>query len=123
MLIVKCLSMWICLRYIESMDCFRTTTHMRKPWRLLLGLLCIGLVLLMGTMAATHAHMDRADHPDCGLCVTAHMAVQLASPAVQAAVTPVVARVEPTHRLVVVRTVSRFALFTRPPPADQAQLS
>jgi hypothetical protein len=112
--------MWPNLRYIANMDRFRTTAHMRKPWRLLLGLLCVGLVLLMGTMAATHTHMDRADHPDCGLCVTAHMAVKLASPAVQVVKTPVIQRVEPAHSVVWVRTVSRFALFTRPPPQEEA---
>ncbi len=114
--------MWIGVGYIAIMEMFRTTTHMRRPWRLLLGLLCVGLVLLMGTMAATHTHMDRADHPDCGLCVAAHLAVQLSAPPPQVAISPVHVPVETTIPVLCPRTIARFGLFTRPPPV-RADLS
>lgn len=95
-----------------------TTSHMRSPWRLLLGILCVGLVLLGGTLSVTHSHPDGAPHSDCGLCATAHLTVQVATPFTQIAVALVFIRVEAVTVSTRPRTIlSNFALFTRPPPA------
>ena len=96
------------------------TPQMRKPWRLLLGLLCVALVLMMGTMAATHTHTGHAEQANCGLCVTAHMAVDVAAPPPQIAVAPVQVHVETAVSVVRAHTRCRSALFTRPPPVDAA---
>ncbi len=46
-------------------------------------LLCIALVVAVGTIQAVHVHpQDDLAHSDCALCVTAHLAVQVAEPPV-----------------------------------------
>ena len=87
----------------------------------MLSVLCIVLVFLFGTIQVAHVHPnDNLSHTDCALCLTAHLAVQVALPAVTLHVSPVVSFVEallaPAHS----RELSTFALFTRPPPADVA---
>jgi hypothetical protein len=86
--------------------------------RLLLGVLCILLVLLGGTLEAAHSHPGLAtSHPDCALCATAHVVAQVvAAPSLPA----VAMLVEAVHHLVSfsdARALSIFALFTRPPPS------
>src|ERR1039457_342768 len=67
------------LRYIHGMLGKYATSQMRSPWRVLLGVLCIALIMVGGIVAVTHTHSQREiSHQDCGLCVTAHMAVQVA---------------------------------------------
>jgi hypothetical protein len=88
-------------------------------WRLLVALLCITLVVACGTIQVVHvhAHGDVSD-AGCSLCATAHVAVQISNPPVIPVVVSVVARVEASAPLMRCRTLSIFALFTRPPPAD-----
>jgi hypothetical protein len=86
-------------------------------WRLVLGLLCIALVVFAGTVSIAHGHDDGINHADCGLCATAHAPVQLAVSPALVPVAQVFARVEASLPPARPRTLSRFALFTRPPPA------
>jgi hypothetical protein len=91
---------------------------MPGAWRLLLSLLCIGLVVACGTIQAVHVHpQGDLSHSDCALCVTAHVSVQLAQSAVTLHhVTPVISAVEAFVARTPTQTISTFALFTRPPP-------
>jgi hypothetical protein len=88
-------------------------------WRLLCGLLCVALLLFAGTLSVVHGHNDGTmDHADCSLCATAHVTVQLVAAVPDAPVTMVFAKVEASLPAARPRTLSRFALFTRPPPAE-----
>ena len=92
---------------------------MLGPWRLLLSVICIALVLACGTIQAVHVHPNGdLPHTDCALCLTAHAAVQIAVPSVTLNVTPVVSFVEASVPPTRTRVLSTFALFTRPPPVD-----
>ena len=92
---------------------------MLGPWRLLLSVICIALVLACGTIQAVHVHPNGdLPHTDCALCLTAHAAVQIAVPSVTLNVTPVVSFVEASVPPTRTRVLSIFALFTRPPPVD-----
>jgi hypothetical protein len=94
---------------------------MRGAWRLLLSLLCISLVVACGTIQVVHVHTqgDLSHHPDCALCATAHLSVQLAETSVTLHhVAPVISAVEAFVAPTATRTISTFALFTRPPPVD-----
>ena len=92
---------------------------MLGPWRLLLSVLCIALVLACGTIQAVHVHPNGdLSHTDCALCLTAHAAVQIAVPSVTLHVTPVVSFVEAVRSARAIKVFSTFALYTRPPPVD-----
>jgi hypothetical protein len=92
---------------------------MRSPWRVLLGVLCISLVLLGGIVSVTHNHAhEDASHQDCGLCVTAHMAIQVAVSVTPVFVDHVFSRVEASSPVASHQIIPQFALFSRPPPAD-----
>lgn len=90
----------------------------QAPWKLLLGLLCVGLVLLGGTLQAVHTHASGdLSHADCSLCATAHVVAQIVSnPVPLPTALPIAAapRFKAPPRQV---RLSAFALFTRPPPA------
>jgi hypothetical protein len=95
-----------------------TTSQMRSPWRVLLGVLCIALVMVGGIVSVTHTHSQQeTSHQDCGLCVTAHMAVQVAVTVTQVCVAQVFTRVEQSRPVARQDFTSEFALFSRPPPA------
>jgi len=105
--------------YILGMLGKYTTSQMRSPWRILLGVLCIALVMLSGVAAATHSHSHgEVSHQDCGLCVTAHMAIQIAVTVTQVCVVQVFTRVEASSPIASLQLAPQFALFSRPPPAD-----
>jgi hypothetical protein len=93
---------------------------MRGAWRLLLSLLCISLVVACGTIQVVHVHpQGDISHPDCALCATAHLSVELAeTPMTLHHVTSVLSAVEAFAAPVLTHTFSTFALFTRPPPVD-----
>jgi hypothetical protein len=92
---------------------------MRSPWRVLLGVLCISLVMLGGVVSATHTHSDgNGSHQDCGLCVTAHMAIQVAVSVTHVFVSEVFTRVESSNPIASHNFAPHFPLFSRPPPAD-----
>jgi hypothetical protein len=92
---------------------------MRGRWRVLLAVLCISLVMLGGVLAATHTHTHSdVSHQDCGLCVTAHMAIQVAVSVTHVFVFEAFDRIEVARRLSAHSSTPQFALFSRPPPAD-----
>jgi hypothetical protein len=107
------------LRYSVGMSRHQTPKT-RSPLRLLLGVLCIGLVLLGLALSTTHTHAQgSALHADCSLCVVAHSGVQISAVAAQLPVTQVFATVDfvfPSDAPA--KELPRSALFTRPPPAD-----
>jgi hypothetical protein len=106
------------LSYIYGMLGKITTSPMRSPWRVFLGVLCIVLIMVGGVVAATHSHSQReATHQDCGLCVTAHMAVQIAVTVTHVCVAQVFTRVEASRPVASHDFTPQFALFSRPPPA------
>jgi len=95
-----------------------SNSKVQSSWRLLLGLLCIVLVVVCGSIQAVHVHPDGDIlHADCPLCATAHVAVQVVQPPVAEFVAPVLSVVEAFVPIVRTRTFCIFALFTRPPPA------
>lgn len=82
-------------------------------------LLCVALLVFAGTLAAAHGHNDGTmDHADCTLCVAAHATVQLVVTLSDAPATVVYTKVEASLPAARPKTLSRFALFTRPPPAQ-----
>jgi hypothetical protein len=86
-------------------------------WRLLLGLLCVALLVFAGSLSVAHGHNDGTiDHADCSLCATAHVTVQLVATLPDAPATLVYTKVEISLPAARPKTLSRFALFTRPPP-------
>ena len=100
-----------------------TTLRTHPRWRLLLGLLCIALVVLSGTISATHTHgRDHSLHEDCGLCVAAHATIQQAAVPVLLTLTKVIIHVEPARPVRRPSLILAFDLFTRPPPV-RASLS
>ncbi len=97
----------------------RNSRKQQGAWRIFLAALSIVLILLVGIVAVAHTHASAdVSHADCGLCATAHVSIQIAeSPTVlHAALTS--SQVLPSDSAERPRTLSRFALFTRPPPAD-----
>jgi hypothetical protein len=90
-----------------------------SPWKSFLGVLCIMLVLVSGTLSVTHSHAKAVDeHGTCGLCVSVHMTADLAAPAPQLVLTQVFIELEPATPVARVHAVPHFALFSRPPPAS-----
>jgi hypothetical protein len=94
------------------------TPHTRSPWRLFLGVLCISLILVAGTLSVTHTHADGRVHSDCGLCVTAHAAIHVSAPPTQILISQVFIEIEASRPVARPQSASHFALFSRPPPAD-----
>ena len=86
-------------------------------WQLMVGLLCIALVVLAGTLASSHGHeQGNVAHADCGLCATAHVSVQVETPVLLGPMVPLFTRVETGVPPVRPRNLARFALYIRPPP-------
>jgi hypothetical protein len=74
--------------------------------------------MLGGVVSATHTHSQGdVTHQDCGLCVTAHMAVQVAVTVTQVVTAQVFTRVEASRPVAQLQFIPQFALFSRPPPA------
>jgi hypothetical protein len=91
-------------------------------WRILIALACITLVVASGTIQAVHVHAhDDVAHTGCSLCVTAHAAVNVSNPPVTPVVLHAVSYVEAVVPPARSRVLSTFALFTRPPPADEVR--
>ena len=96
-----------------------TTWRNQPQLRLLLGALCIALLLVGGIVSVAHSHPDGSTtHQDCGLCVAAHMAIQVAVLVTLVSVTNVFTRVETSSPVASLQFIAQFALFSRPPPAD-----
>jgi hypothetical protein len=106
------------LRYIREMLSKYTEPRMRSPWKLLLGLLCIALILVCGTISVTHTHADGRAHADCSLCITAHTVVQASAPPAPVFAPHVFIEIEAVYLPTQPQILSYFSLFSRPPPAD-----
>jgi hypothetical protein len=91
-------------------------TRAEAPWRILLALLCVLLVVVLGAVQVAHTHADGADHADCALCAAAHVSVHPIHAPSPAPATAVVATLEALPPAVLPRALATFALFTRPPP-------
>jgi hypothetical protein len=77
------------------------------------------LVLTTGIVQAVHSHpVGDISHADCALCITAHVAVEVAQPPVTLTVASVVSAIEVFDPPARMKTFFTFALFTRPPPVD-----
>lgn len=98
----------------------QTNRPVHGPWlRSFVAVLCISLVVLGGVLSVAHSHNGSGEsHPDCGLCVVAHTAIQSGTPAPQAVVVQVFIRVEVSPQTRDVPSISIDPLFSRPPPAD-----
>jgi hypothetical protein len=95
------------------------TSRRQSSWRVLLSVLCITLIVLGGIISVTHTHSkEETSHQDCSLCVTAHMAVQVAVVVTQVTTSQVFTRVEASSPVAQPQFTPQFALFSRPPPAD-----
>jgi hypothetical protein len=118
--ISTCLPLLVCVSYSRNTVVRQSSnTESKSCWKLVLALLCIALVIACGTIQAIHVHVDgNLSHADCPLCATAHVSVQIVEPPVSLHVAPVISLVEAYLPAVPSRTLSIFALFTRPPPAD-----
>jgi hypothetical protein len=74
--------------------------------------------MLGGVLSATHTHSQgEISHQDCGLCVSAHMAIQVAVSVTQVFVSQVFTRIEAASPIARPQFIPQFALFSRPPPA------
>lgn len=101
------------------MGLYRQIARATQPWRVVLALLCVLLVVVGGTVQVAHTHADgAADHADCSLCAVAHASVYVAWVPVPVPTAAVLGAVEVVPTAVLTSAVSTFALFTRPPPAS-----
>ena len=89
----------------------------RTSWKALLSILCISVLLLGGVASVSHTHTQGELHQDCGLCVAAHMAVDVTVTVTQIATAQVFTRFEAASPVVRPQFTPQFALFSRPPPA------
>jgi hypothetical protein len=87
----------------------RQIARTASPWRVLLALVCVLLVVVAGTIQVAHTHADGA---------AAHVTVNLVQSPAPAPAATVIAVLHSLPLLVVPSALSTFALFTRPPPAD-----
>ena len=87
-----------------------------RPWRLLLAILCVVLVVLTGTVQVAHTHADADTHADCSLCAVAHITVHMAQAPASAPPVVVVTVLQSLPPVLLPVALSTFALFTRPPP-------
>jgi hypothetical protein len=108
------------LRYIRFIVfSLRPKPNAQGSWRIFLALLCVLLVLATGTIQAVHSHpVGDISHSDCALCLTAHVAVEVAQAPVALFVSSVVSAVEVFDPPTRMKTFFTFALFTRPPPVN-----
>ena len=94
----------------------RPSPSAHRPWKVLLALLCIVLVIATATAELTHSHAD-GEHADCALCVAAHVVPQITTAPALLILFARVAAVVLAARVLALAKATIFALFTRPPPA------
>lgn len=87
-----------------------------SPWRILLVLLCVVLVMATATVELTHHHSD-GEHADCALCVVAHVVIQTVTAPALIVLFARIAAVALAARVLILAKATLFAFFTRPPPA------
>jgi hypothetical protein len=95
----------------------RQKSRPQTPWKFLLGILCLALLVFGSVVQVAHTHPggDIA-HSDCSLCATAHIVAQKVSQPVPVPATIVFSAVREFTAAPRPQTPSDFALFTRPPP-------
>lgn len=87
------------------------------PWKLILAVLCLAVVVLGSTAQVAHTHAGGdISHADCSLCVTAHVVAQVVANPTPLPATLVVCEVTESAPKVRRAWHGTFALFTRPPP-------
>jgi hypothetical protein len=87
----------------------------------LFALLCIALVIIGGTIQIAHTHsFDHLAHPECSLCVTAHVGISPAALIVLPAPGDYAARIEVEPRADGPRSFFTLPLYIRPPPVVPA---
>src|ERR1700730_17055079 len=81
------------------------------------GVLCVALVCVMGTVQATHSHPENSptSHPACSICATAHVGLNTQT----VASAPVLVTTALASSISEVSRIFRPATtqFIRPPPA------
>ncbi len=84
-------------------------------WSRVVSVLCVVMVLLIGTMQAVHVHPDNASRHTCSICSTPNAKLNTA----QASPVPVMAALLMTNFEIVAPRIFRPATpnFVRPPPA------
>lgn len=82
------------------------------------AVICTLLVILAGALQVTHAHLGRAAHTDCSLCVAAHVTLHLAESPAPMPAAALTGSVELAALRSGGRLLSVFALYTRPPPTS-----
>ena len=106
------------ISYSFNMICSSPKSHRQTPWRLLLCLLCLALVVIGSTVQVAHTHPGGdISHADCSLCATAHVVAQVVSNPVPLPATMVIEAVEEARPHTQRAPLPIFALFTRPPPS------
>jgi hypothetical protein len=95
----------------------RQKSRSQTPWKFLLGILCLALLVFGSVVQVAHTHPggDIA-HTDCSLCATAHIVAQLVSQPVPVPATFIFSAVREFTAAPRPQKLSVFALFTRPPP-------
>jgi hypothetical protein len=90
-----------------------------SPWRLLLVFFCIALIVFGGTISVAHSHpKGDISHADCALCVAAHVTIHSTEAPAVIPVVHVFATVHVAFPPARPETLTSFALYTRPPPAN-----
>jgi hypothetical protein len=97
--------------------------RLRLNWVSALGILCIGLVLVIGMAQVAHFHAGGAIDHDCALCVAAHHIAHAAPQVTLHCTTVPVAALIARTVLVQPRKAVFFRLISRPPPSGSARLA
>jgi hypothetical protein len=96
---------------------FRSRSNANANWKILLGILCIALVVIGGTIHVAHFHAPgAAPDPGCALCATAHVAISPAAPIVLPVRVQLVAAILADLQPARPRRFVVFSLYIRPPP-------
>lgn len=108
------------LRYsTRTVDDRRPKPSVARISKLILGIVCVGLVLLSATVQVAHSHLDNnSSHPGCALCVLAHVAGVAVAPQVIPVIATFVSLLQVASPVARPTVFFTFALFTRPPPAS-----
>ena len=108
------------LRYIRLMGRPWKTAWISEHW-MLVGVVCVLLVVLAGTVQVTHIHTSKdASHSYCSLCVAVHAALHSMGSPAQAAPPALFEQSSTAADFRVRQRPNGFALFIRPPPARVA---
>lgn len=106
---------------IVSIPMSRSRSNANASWRIFLGICCIALIILGGTIHVAHFHAPGdAPDPGCTLCATAHVAISPAAPIVVPVRVPLVAAPVVDLQPARPRRFVVLSLYIRPPPLQVA---